>query len=363
MNIFFYLIQTNFVNIAIVLFLYIFLTTGTTMSKSNQRIFVTATVILFAMTLADATDYYLYTLDEVHTLRYFTSAAGYTLRPIEIFLMILIAKRFDNIRTVLFTVPIVANGIIAFTSIFTHLMFYFDDTNQFHRGTFGILPFIVCGFYLIFLLITSIKKYRIGNRVEASVVVFIVIMLALASAMETLFGFKFFINGVGGVSITFYYAFLNTQTYKRDAMTSALNRHSFYADSVRLSKKNMIVVSVDLNDLKKINDTKGHEAGDTAILSTARTIFKHLPAWYQLYRIGGDEFAMLCPKAKMSDVEKIMDKVVCDARTNGYMLAWGADEYFPGMKFEDILASSDKKMYENKKKIKTAENFEKTKNS
>lgn len=352
MSILFYLVQTNFINIAIVLFLYIFLTTGTTMSKFNQRIFVTATIILFAMILADATDYYLYTSDEVHLLRYITSAAGYTLRPIEIFLMILIAKRFDNIRTALFSVPIVVNGVMAFTSVFTHLMFYFDNANKFHRGPFGILPFVVCGFYLIFLLITSIKKYRIGNRVEASVVVFIVIMLALASAMETLFGFKFFINGVGGISITFYYAFLNTQTYKRDAMTSALNRHSFYADSVRLSKKSMVVVSIDLNNLKLINDTKGHEAGDAAILSTARTIFKHLPARYQLYRIGGDEFTMLCPKAKMSDVEKIMDKIIIDANVSGYTLAWGADEYFPGMKFEDVLALSDKKMYENKKAIK-----------
>lgn len=352
MSIPFYLVQTNFVNIAIVLFLYIFMTTGTTMNKSNQRIFVATTIILFVMITADAIDYYLYTLREVYLLRYITSAAGYTLRPVEIFLMILIAKRFDNIRTALFTIPIVVNGVIAFTSVFTHLMFYFDEANKFHRGPLGIMPFVVCGFYLICLLTTSIKKYRIGNRMEASVVVFIVIMLVLASAMETLFGFKFFISGVGGVSITFYYAFLNTQTYKRDAMTSALNRHSFYADSLRLAKKSMIVVSIDLNNLKLINDTKGHEAGDAAIQSTARTIFKHLPAWYQLYRIGGDEFAMLCPKAKMSDVEKIMDKVISDANAGGYTLAWGAEEYVPGMKFEQILAVSDQKMYENKKKIK-----------
>lgn len=350
----FYLIQTNFVDIALVLFLYIFLLTGTTLEKGQLRIFITSTVILNIIIFADMTDYYLSMLGEVHMLRYITSAAGYTLRPAAIYFMILVSRRFDKGRTVILAVPLAVNAILAFASVFNHNMFYFDESNIFHRGVFGFIPFLISGIYLAVLFVTSFNKYRMGNKLEAAVVIFIVVMSVTAVCMETFFHFKFIINGVGGASIIFYYAFLNTQTYKRDALTKALNRHSFYTDSERMLKKNMIVVSIDLNNLKQINDNEGHDAGDTAICTAANTIFMHIPMWYSLYRMGGDEFALLCPGASEDSVKTMMQKIVDSITSKGYSLAWGSAQYEAGMNFDEVLTLSDERMYENKRLSKQA---------
>lgn len=347
-----YLIQTNFTSAALVLFLYIFLLTGTTLGKVHLRMFLAATVILNVLIISDAADYYISTFSEPHIMRYITSATGYSIRPAAIYLMILVAYRLGNKRSVLYAIPMFINALIAYTSVFTHLMFYFDETNKFCRGPLGFLPFLISGVYLVVLIVLSIKKYRIGNKLQAAVVILIALMIAMSVVMETVFHFKFIINGVGGASIIFYYVFLNTQTYKRDAMTNALNRHSFYVDIERMTKKSIKVVSLDLNNLKKINDTEGHVAGDTAIRAAAQTIFTHIPIWYSLYRMGGDEFTLLCPKASMKDVENIMNKISRDMTGKGYYLAWGCAQYEPGMSFEQVMALSDSRMYENKRMSK-----------
>ncbi|MCR4961476.1 MAG: diguanylate cyclase [Lachnospiraceae bacterium] len=66
-----------------------------------------------------------------------------------------------------------------------------------------------------------------------------------------------------------YYLSLYVLTAKEDTLTHLLNRQCYYADSEK--EKDMItaVVSVDMNDLKKINDTHGHDAGDKALKTVA----------------------------------------------------------------------------------------------
>lgn len=79
-------------------------------------------------------------------------------------------------------------------------------------------------------------------------------------------------------------------------MTRTLNRHSFYRD-VEVFKHNLnAVLSIDLNDLKSINDSMGHAAGDKAIVTTEECIQKRLVKGCYLYRTGGDEFIVLCTK-------------------------------------------------------------------
>lgn len=344
----FYLVQTNFVGLAIVLYLYIFLLTGTTLNKMEKRIFLTAVVIVNILIIADCTDYWCSTFEHPVVLRYITSAAGYALRPAAIAAMVFITFRYSKTKWLWLLVPLFLNGIIAFSSIFTKAMFYFDEQNEFHRGFLGFLPFVVSAFYMVLLLMASVRKYRLGNQKEAAVVVLIAVMAIISTGMESIFKFKFMINGVGGISLIFYFAFLNTQTYKRDALTNALNRHAFYVDSTRLTRYPMMIVSIDLNNLKMINDNLGHEEGDKAITTVSECIFKYLPSNYNFYRMGGDEFLLLCLKASVRQIEKMMGNICRDVEKAGYEIAWGYAEYKPGMNFEEVYKLSDEKMYDDK---------------
>lgn len=352
LDLIYYLIQTNLVNVVIIAFLYMFLLTSTTIEKRKKQIFLIGTVCVTILIFADATDFYLSKLDYPTTLRYITSAIGYCLRAAVIMFMLFISEKIPRKRCILISIPLIFNAFFAFCSLFTKVMFYFDENNQFHRGPLGLTPFIVCAFYMVLLIAWSVDMYRLGNRREASVVFLIAIMACLGVVLETGFKFKFVINGITSTSIVFYFLFLNTQTYKRDALTKALNRHAFYLDLESMSKRDVIIVSIDLNDLKKINDVQGHDMGDKAICAVTDVIFRYLEPGYRLYRVGGDEFIILCMKARVKIVGEMMKKVVSDIEKLGYQIAWGYAEYRPGMDIEEQMRKSDESMYINKAEMK-----------
>ncbi len=83
-----------------------------------------------------------------------------------------------------------------------------------------------------------------------------------------------------------------------DVLTGCLNRlayHKFFTTyaKIRYQDKKLKIVFLDLNDLKYVNDTFGHEKGDEYILSTVNSIQSKVHEHEGLYRVGGDEFILV----------------------------------------------------------------------
>ena len=96
-----------------------------------------------------------------------------------------------------------------------------------------------------------------------------------------------------------YISYINGLAY-RDALTGVKNKTAYqdtesrFEEEMRQGKPEFAVVVLDINGLKKVNDTYGHDFGDMLIISACRLIcktFQHSP----VYRIGGDEFAAFVP--------------------------------------------------------------------
>lgn len=85
------------------------------------------------------------------------------------------------------------------------------------------------------------------------------------------------------------------ELYIRDPLTGIYNRRGFYQDIVKRLKDHeygwFMVVSIDLNGLKTINDTYGHGEGDFAIKTVGRALFKIVSERGICARFGGDEFS------------------------------------------------------------------------
>mgnify|MGYP000458883353 FL=1 len=82
-----------------------------------------------------------------------------------------------------------------------------------------------------------------------------------------------------------------------DILTKLPNRTAFenrmeYYRTECLGQGPMVMI-VDLNGLKEINDTYGHKAGDLAIIRIAQLLDRHFGQPLRTYRIGGDEFCVL----------------------------------------------------------------------
>lgn len=114
----------------------------------------------------------------------------------------------------------------------------------------------------------------------------------------------------------------------------------------------------DLNNLKQINDTLGHKAGDAYIQEASRLlcdIFKHSP----VYRIGGDEFTVLLKQNDFTDRNELIQKLTENVRRNltqenKPVIAVGFAEFNAKdhRKVADVFELADTRMYNNKKELK-----------
>lgn len=120
------------------------------------------------------------------------------------------------------------------------------------------------------------------------------------------------------------------------------------------------VAVCDINDLKNVNDTRGHIAGDECIKKACGVIcsvFAHC----SVYRVGGDEFAVIIRRPEYDSRHDLAERLKPAARENSVpdreIVACGIAEYIPekDATVADVFARADDEMYENKKTLKGEE--------
>lgn len=349
------IIQMSYIIVVADITLLLFLLFNSTLSPKRKACFLFATIIALILVICNIIRYLFQGTGTNIELMKVTSAISYSISgPVVlpfIFLSSVIGKR------VRITVQVAAglNAVMSFLSIYNGWMFKYDEMGNLKLGWLAPMPFILSGMYVAVLFIASIIKFKLGSRHESLFIMILSIFIISAVILNTFFGFRFLISGMVVLSATFYYMFFTTQTLTRDAMTDALNRHSFYKDILTLKKKQMFIVSLDLNGLKHINDTQGHDAGDKAILTVSDTAMLMLPAKCRFYRMGGDEFEILFPTATHSEVELTLNKIRDAISRKGYSVAIGFGEYKRGMNFDEVFREVDAMMYEDKARMKAAE--------
>ena len=116
------------------------------------------------------------------------------------------------------------------------------------------------------------------------------------------------------------------------------------------------IVVLDVNDLKRINDTEGHEAGDKCICDACEIIcrtFKRSP----VYRVGGDEFVVISQDEDYARSEELVELITQhneEALLNGgLIIACGMAKYNKETSVAEVFEAADRRMYENKKYLKT----------
>ena len=111
-----------------------------------------------------------------------------------------------------------------------------------------------------------------------------------------------------------------------DNLTHALNRNAFNRDLNEFCKAvRKGVVYADLCGLKKINDTKGHKHGDQLLLS-AYACLNRVYNPQDIYRIGGDEFIILCSDCSQNRFEQKLKKLhsILHENKQNFLLAVGS---------------------------------------
>ncbi len=103
---------------------------------------------------------------------------------------------------------------------------------------------------------------------------------------------------------------------EHDSLTSIFNRRRFDLDLERLIAQaerdgsRVALLMFDLDDFKPINDLHGHICGDVVLKQIAQTVSSQLRRNEVLYRIGGDEFALLLNNTSDDEVSIVADRIV-----------------------------------------------------
>jgi len=155
-----------------------------------------------------------------------------------------------------------------------------------------------------------------------------------------------------------------------DKMTMVLNRETTMERIRRIlkveSERTHVLLMFDLDNFKKLNDTKGHQTGDEFLIAFAGTLRKHFRESDIVGRVGGDEFFALMrnvseiseTQAKVDEIMTVLQEVCADHADVVLSASIGISVYpHDGKNLEELYAKADAALYEAKKAGKNQYRF------
>ncbi|MBX6318203.1 GGDEF domain-containing protein [Pigmentiphaga sp.] len=145
-----------------------------------------------------------------------------------------------------------------------------------------------------------------------------------------------------------------------DELTGLLIRRAFMAQAEAAVKtaartgRPLALALVDLDHFKRINDQYGHARGDEVLARFAKTVTANLRAGDVFGRLGGEEFALLCPDTSASDALILLNRLrtlVAQAgnteEQGGLVVTFsaGVDQYRAGDSLPHLMGRADAALY------------------
>ena len=287
-------------------------------------------------------------------------------------------KIMRKIRAIIL-MTIVANGVLQIMVIFGEKVYSIDENNFYHRGPLMVL-------YVLFLLITILTlvfgivvfSSKTQSIMKATLISFAAILIA-GIVLRSFFPNNNYDFLSISVAIPFLLIYYSHVTLRVDPLTKLLNRQ-VYSRAVKSINYTTLIVIIDANCFKQINDAHGHECGDQTLKQLARLIYKTYGKYANCFRVGGDEFCVIlkpnafyelikeiphCDAYSMAETfigrldELIRIKIESDSNdcylkygvSQGYGIYYSQDDYPENgekMPLEKVIELADKRMYHNK---------------
>ena len=283
---------------------------------------------------------------------------GIVMRPLALYFFIRLSDAKSKIPNWAFLIPISILGIVYLSAFFPGNAFLGSLTYTFvedggvlkvaTQGPLYLLSHVFSLLYLAYLLYVSVRKLGGKDYLEGISLLVCSIVVVLAVVLGTLGITANLLNTTIAISCVFYYLFLTQQQNKKDPLTDLYNRQSYYRDVARYGKTINAALHIDMNGLKTINDTLGHEAGDNALSAVALSIKEASRRNDFVYRIGGDEFIVLMAKTNEILVREFIERLqeLLKQRGVSCSIGYAIDR---NASVGDLVNKAEEMMYERKR--------------
>ena len=364
-------ILNNFISIVGLIMLLVFLIPDKSNNK-KQRILFFLIVILVTVELIFANiDLYLSFRESFTPWRLFTSAVGYTVRPMIAYVVLGLTFNLTKHEKLYewLCLPLLINTLCSFSVFFCKWCFYFTEDNHWQSGTvFPQFSYFFISFYIGMILIDNIINIKVKNVFFS----FVTLIGTLIVVCGMIFESKFSIFGVSRSSVIlaviFFFLFYQSKIYyndidaiqylaRHDGLTGVYNRYAFdvFCEELKNSSSPLGFLILDVDYFKEINDQYGHVTGDLVLKKVANNL-STLFHGFRIIRFGGDEFVVLLENLSIEDSNFVISKIVELNKTlmmskNNKMpsVSVSAGLAFSNQGYDESLyANADKALYQRK---------------
>lgn len=284
---------------------------------------------------------------------------GFSLTP---FILLIESNRDENrVRRLWIYLPAVINAIFTVLSPLTGYIFYVSEDSTYSRGK--LFPIFLIAFLFSVAISMYNKVYSVRNMPNHFVQRIIITNVIMLGGVTI----QVFIPDVYVTWLTIsIYLLLNytisCETASMiDALTKLINRMGFnkMMSNIKPSRRGITALfMMDVNDLKEINDEKGHLVGDYYLKEIADVLRKTFGTKAKLFRFGGDEFCVLLyteSEERISDYMNILDAKIKKRQKKDPVFPGLAAGYFvlDGRDIREVIDKADEMMYENKRASKS----------
>lgn len=316
--------------------------------RTRNRMLVLISAV-FALAIIVFAEFYLSDLGILVDLRVIFMAIRYSATP---FIIAMTLYTLAERGSLFLFIPALVFTGFNIVSIFNGIVFSLRDDGTMVRGPLGYMPYVAVGLYCVLLVYILLKE---GNKQAGEIIPTVFFVFAFVSGLVLPFFIgkdysRLFCTNIA-IALFVYYDFSILQLTKKDTMTGLMNRQAF--ESAIAEGKNDVnaMVSIDMNGLKEINDKQGHTAGDEALKTVSQCFLRATKARQLAYRLGGDEFMIICRKCPESEVRRLIERIENNLAKTKYHCSVGYSYASDGAKtVSQMIKESDERMYEEKEK-------------
>ena len=358
-------IATYAIDIVALLYLYGLLNRSSVVNSYRKKPFICGIVLTIIVILSEAGT--IPASDggtKLRSLNVLCNVFGFALTPIIPIVLIAISDiKIFHVHKILL-LPTLINIVATVLSPLFGFVFYVNVNNQYERGTYFPIFVVI---YIINLSLLLINTLRTGKKYHYPIKgkLFALSLFVVAGTSIQLINPSVFSSWhCVTLSLLLYFLLLSEFDSSFDKLTGLYNRATFEKVTKQMtSRKAFSVIVLDINNFKNINDTYGHNYGDTVIKAVAAIVRSSLANHYACYRIGGDEFLIICNETSQEKIEfqlRSMTNALAEERENDSRLptiAYGYSIFQGGETpdFKKVLKEADDRMYFYKKLHKAGE--------
>lgn len=343
-------------------------------SEQKKHLFIATNILIALAAIAECTGVHISGHENIPKgVLAAVKALDYTLTPLAGGSLIMSIQK-PNTRTWILPWLFTGNAVLQIISAFHGWMVTIDEQNHY---THGPLYPVYTAFYLLIIVILTIKmlsygkSFRKQNRISLYATILLVLIgIAIQEVLTQNCRVSYLSLTLGATFLFIHYSEfsqlqlddkITEQQVKilNDALTGTFSRFAYidtinsYANCI---PKDFAVFLIDINGLKIVNDSLGHEAGDELICGAAQCIKNSIGKNGKTFRIGGDEFVVFITMTKEQAEAALIDlnqktqmwsgkRVKHLSVSVGCVLAKDYEE----LSIEELVKEADKLMYQQKK--------------